>query len=62
MLQDLGSDSGAATRKLMQNLITCTAQTKLTQLVSTSKAALLCFTRFTRPRLGTPLGATQGTL
>lgn len=43
MLQDLGSEGGAATRKLMQNLITCTAQTKLTQLVRAGQCRLVKF-------------------
>jgi hypothetical protein len=33
-LQDLGSESGTATRKLMQNLVTCMVQANLTKLVS----------------------------
>jgi hypothetical protein len=44
MLHDLGAEEAGATRKLMQNLVTCTAQTKLTQLVRPDAAALLMFT------------------
>ncbi|WIA36452.1 hypothetical protein OEZ86_007758 [Tetradesmus obliquus] len=46
MLQDLGSEGGAATRKLMQNLITCTAQTKLTQLVGNLQVVAQTITDF----------------